>query len=112
MKKEKLNLYILIGSLALTVLFAILTIVYMIKDFHVFSVIALIVDIFAIGVIVYCFMQEKNESEPKVVEAIEEPAEEEDIFAETFVKKEEPATEEVKEEAPVVEETPQEIVEE
>ena len=80
MKKEKLNLYLLIGSLALTVLFAILTIVYMIKSFSIFSVIALIVDVFAIGVIVYCFMQEKQEEQanaPVVSEAVVEEATEE-----------------------------------
>lgn len=63
MKKEKLNLYILLGCLALTVLFAILTIVYMIKSFNAVGVIALVVDIFALGVIASCFLQEKQETE-------------------------------------------------
>jgi len=61
MKKEKLNWYILIACLALTGLFAILTIVYLIKSFSVFGVVALMVDIFAIGVIIYCFLQEQQE---------------------------------------------------
>jgi hypothetical protein len=61
MKKEKLNWYILIACLALTGLFAILTVVYLIKSFNVFGVVALMVDIFAVGVIIYCFLQEQQE---------------------------------------------------
>ena len=84
MKKEKLNWYILIGCLALTGLFAILTIVYMIKSFSVFSMIALMVDIFAIGVIIYCFLQEKQEEQAQAkIETIEED------FAEEFDQPEE-----------------------
>ena len=63
MKKEKLNLYILFGCLGLTVLFAILTIAQMVKSFNAVGVITLIVDIFALGVIAYCLMQEKKESD-------------------------------------------------
>ena len=61
MKKEKLNWYILIGFAALTVLFVILTIVKMIKNFNTVGVIALVIQIFAMGVVAYCLLQEKKE---------------------------------------------------
>ena len=100
MKKEKLYWYILLASLALTVLFSILTIVYMIKGFSPFSVAALIVEVFVIGVIVYCIMQEKNEMQANSMPAVEKSAEDE--ILEEFTFKDE-AVEEVAEEAPVEE---------
>ena len=77
MKKEKLNLYILFGCLGLTVLFAILTVAQMIKSFNGVGLIAFIVDIFALGVITSCLMQEKKEAAEEVAEAQETDCNEE-----------------------------------
>ena len=79
MKKEKMNWYILIACLALTALAAVLTIVEMIKSFHIVALISLMVEIFAVGIIVYCFLQEKkemeNEEEYTAADSFEEESE-------------------------------------
>ena len=109
MKKEKFIIPILIGSLILTIFASILTIVFMIIRFSPFSIFALIVELFLIGLIVYCLMQEKNES--KVVEVEKPVAYQDDDFEEFFAKKEEVSTveeavEETSVEAETVEATP------
>ena len=58
----------------------------MIKSFNAVGVIALVVDIFALGVIASCFLQEKQETENGATsnaDAVEEKAVEEESAEET-----------------------------